>query len=376
MKGALLTLEANSINSTIRKLIYSFLEKNCFDAVLAPVRIPSGESFAYLLMNDKAMLEQCEPVPPIMPMQGARVLKQLTRKGELSVRVLCVMRPCEIRASVELSKLRQVNLKNITFLSFDCPGAFPTKNYIAEPEEYNTFFQKALRTFEGDDFRACCTTCIHFSYNDTSTDIHIANINMPEDKCMLVPFSSKGEECMQAINISLTEDTSNWQEKVNAGQQRRKENRDRVFSELKSRVAGIDNLDEYFSNCINCHNCMRVCPICYCRQCFFDSCDTVRIEADNYLIRADKKGGITFPTDTILFHLGRMSHMSLSCVGCGACEDACAMDVPVAQIFNFMADKTQKMFEYIPGRNVEEPIPVLTYTEDELHEYEDAKEAP
>ncbi len=68
-----------------------------------------------------------------------------------------------------------------------------------------------------------------------------------------------------------------------------------------------------------------------------------------------------------------MSHMALSCVNSGACEDGCPMDVPVAQVFSFIGDTVQKMFDYIPGKDRNEPIPILTYKEDELHEYEDSK---
>ncbi|MCK4234552.1 4Fe-4S binding protein, partial [candidate division WOR-3 bacterium] len=71
-----------------------------------------------------------------------------------------------------------------------------------------------------------------------------------------------------------------------------------------------------------------------------------------------------------LFHLGRMTHMSLSCVGCGACEDACPMSIDVSQIFNFVADDSQELFNYVPGKSVEELLPLKTYKEDELHEVE------
>ena len=116
---------------------------------------------------------------------------------------------------------------------------------------------------------------------------------------------------------------------------------------------------------------MRVCPICYCRLCYFDS-DKVKHPPEDYLGRAESKGSIRFLPDTTLFQMGRMMHMSLSCVSCGACEDACPMSIPVAQIFSMIADETQGLFDYVAGRSLEEPLPLKTYEEDEFHEVEDA----
>ena len=66
--------------------------------------------------------------------------------------------------------------------------------------------------------------------------------------------------------------------------------------------------------------------------------------------------------------------MSLSCVSCGACEDACPMSIPVAQIFSMIADETQGLFDYVSGRNLEEPLPLVNYKEGELREVEDAND--
>ena len=118
---------------------------------------------------------------------------------------------------------------------------------------------------------------------------------------------------------------------------------------------------------------MRVCPVCICRLCYFDS-DKVKHPPDDYLDRAKSKGSIRFLPDTTLFHIGRMMHMSVSCVSCGACEDACSMSIPVAQIFSMIADETQGLFDYVSGRNIEEPIPLVTYQEEELHQMEDAND--
>ena len=45
-----------------------------------------------------------------------------------------------------------------------------------------------------------------------------------------------------------------------------------------------------------------------------------------------------FLPEPLLFQLGRMSHMSLSCVSCGMCEDACPVDIPVGRIFQQCLD--------------------------------------
>ena len=64
--------------------------------------------------------------------------------------------------------------------------------------------------------------------------------------------------------------------------------------------------------------------------------------------------------------------MSLSCVSCGACEDACPVSIPVAQVFCMIGDETQGLFEYVSGRDITETLPLKTYEEEELSEVEDA----
>ncbi|HUL40157.1 MAG TPA: hypothetical protein VLU38_07695, partial [Methanomassiliicoccales archaeon] len=106
---------------------------------------------------------------------------------------------------------------------------------------------------------------------------------------------------------------------------------------------------------------------CYCRQCYFDS-ERLKHPADDYLEQAKRKESLRFLPDMLLFHLGRMTHMSLTCVSCGMCEDACPASIPIAQIFSYVAERTQKAFDYVPGRSLSDPMPLAVYKEEELEE--------
>jgi formate dehydrogenase subunit beta len=48
------------------------------------------------------------------------------------------------------------------------------------------------------------------------------------------------------------------------------------------------------------------------------------------------------------------------------CESACPNGLPVSTLFTMVGGKIQDMFEYVPGRSVEEEPPVSVFKEDEL----------
>jgi len=66
-----------------------------------------------------------------------------------------------------------------------------------------------------------------------------------------------------------------------------------------------------------------------------------------------------------------LTHIGISCVSCGLCEDACPVDIPISIIFKKVGESIQNMFEYIPGKNVEEEIPLVTFKQEEFAEIEE-----
>ena len=369
-KGASISAKPNT-KEGILDFLTKAMDKEVFDAVLIPMRVPAGDSFVYVLIKDKSLLKDATPLPSIMSVQGAKAVSSVTRLGKGNLKIAAVMRPCEIRATIELSKLGQTDLENITLISMDCPGVLPVSDFLNDPEKNIKLFNESVQKWDDKTMRPVCQICDKSSM--VSGDIHIGTLGAKKDTFFIISNSQKGNDVLEELGVDLKENIDSWQAKVRSISEEKLKKRKKAHKDLKSEIGGIDNLVDTFSQCINCHNCMSVCPICYCRLCYFDS-DKVKHPSEDYLQSAESKGSIRFLPDTTLFQMGRMMHMSLSCVSCGACEDACPMSIPVAQIFSMIADETQGLFDYVSGRNLDEPIPLVAYKEEELHEMEDAND--
>ena len=366
-KGASLAVDGNAQKAII-EFAKKSLKQGAFDAVLIPCRVSAGDSFAYHLIGSETILEAASPLPPVMPVQGARVISSITRRGKGKKKIAAIMRPCEARATIELAKLGQVDLENITLITMDCPGVMPLSGYFEDADKGNEVFHDASQKWDSQPMRPVCWICDKFS-STGGEDLHIGTMARKSGSILLVPRSSKGEDVLKKIGLSLEEDVTDWEASVTKLTDQRKQKREQSNKTLRAGIEGIDKLTQAFSACINCHNCMRVCPICYCRQCHFDS-DKMKFSFEDYLSRAERRGSLRVPTDTLLFHIGRMLHMSLSCVSCGMCEDACPTAIPVAQIFTLVGDRNREAFDYVPGRSVDEPLPLTTFEREELEEVE------
>ncbi|MCD6152153.1 MAG: 4Fe-4S dicluster domain-containing protein, partial [Deltaproteobacteria bacterium] len=152
---------------------------------------------------------------------------------------------------------------------------------------------------------------------------------------------------------------------VSALKDERVKSRDQVLDEFGQRVNSIKGIQELLSTCMRCYNCMINCPICYCRECVFRS-PTFEHTPDQYLGWAKDKGAIRMPANTVMFHLTRLNHMVMSCVGCGLCDTACPNDIPVMSLFRTVGLQAQKMMDYEPGRSYDEPAPATTFQDSEL----------
>ncbi len=277
-----------------------------------------------------------------------------------------IMRSCELRALIDLVKLKQASLDNIVIISHDCYGTYAVKTYqdICKNEAPSI---EDIRKTDISAFREACRSAhIRRRLIPTSTSVSSA---WREQRVFSSRCLGAGSEMVSALGLGAAaeSDVKKREEALSGILKSREAKKQERFTAYQAELKGLDNLQTVFSACINCHNCRVACPMCHCRECFFDS-PTFEWRAENYLGWAEKRGALPMPNDRMLFHIGRMNHMVSSCVGCGLCEDACPVGIPVFRAFRLTGDRVQASFEYVAGRSLEEPLPVSDFREDELQD--------
>jgi formate dehydrogenase subunit beta len=415
----------NNPAEAIRELLRSILDKGLVSAILVPQEIPSKKTVVQTLVRDSSKLESVNPLAPVFGVNSARIVARMcialmsaapvesameeqpepeqTEQSEqteidndaeeqvpqdkqsqaeevpaesqataeeqsvvseeqsAASPIAVVLRPCEIRALVELVKLQQVNLSPFLIIGVDCWGTYSVPDYAAKVKEGSgdsvtaDFLKQVTSGKLPDELRGACRLCQYPS--PTCADIVIQLIGEDINKQIsLGAGTEKGKELLGALGFEATPQS-----------QKRKDAVEKL-KEAKKKLAEqdqVDFLEAISSLCINCHNCRAVCPICYCKQCVFDG-EVFKYAIEKYLTWSGKKGVLPMPPDKLLFHLTRMSHVATSCVACGQCEAACPNGIPLGRIYQKISTAAQEALGYEAGRSLDEELPLTTFREDEL----------
>jgi len=375
MKVSILKAKNGAPLETLRGLLRRFLESKMVDALLVPKTLPSGAGFVQTLIRDPEMLGDVHPLAPTMPVQSGRILSNLTI-GEPGERIGAVVKSCELRAVVELTKFLQVKPDHLVTIGVDCLGTYEVKDYarMAEEKRGEGFLTEGLlkgaKTGQvglqkGIDLRLACCICEYPVPLNADITIGLFGHDPTQEIEVIVGDRLEGDFQDRGILEFSAVESESRKQVISQLIEERIGKRDQVFREFTERVTDLGALTNTLSTCIRCHNCMVACPICYCKECVFRT-PTFEHQSDQFLRWADRKGGIQMPTDTLIFHLTRMAHMATSCIGCGLCDSACPSGLPVMTLFRTVGYGVQSLFDYEPGRDPDETPPVATFREDEL----------
>jgi len=370
--SAKINVKDQDILLSLKSFFRSILQLEDVSAILVPQHLPMKNVVMPTLVTDPERLDGVDPLAPIFPTNTAKVVSRLTRKPA-GGKVAVVLRSCEIRAFIELVKLKQGYLDEVVIIGIDCLGAYKNTDYfkfVGEDVTDSTkkFYQSVLSgkgaAMDNVDLASACKAC-EYPVPD-SADIIIGLFGMDTNSQLLAQAkNSKGEELLTRLDLPDLEEPQARRDAIESLITQRTDYRDKMFAETTEATNTLEKLTRYLANCINCYNCRVACPVCYCKECVFVT-DVFNHEPSQYLKWAIRKGAIKMPTDTVFYHITRLAHMSTACIGCGQCSNACPNDIPVMELFRTVAQRTQEAFGYEAGRSIEDDPPLSVFMEDEL----------
>jgi len=371
---AKIEVKNQNLLTALKEFLKSILLLEDISAILVPRHLPMKNVVMPVLISDPEQLDGTDPLAPSFPLNAARIVSRLSRKP-MGGKVAVVLRPCEIRAFVELVKLKQGRVDEIIIMGLDCLGAFSNRDYsrfVGEDinESTRKFYTNVLSGKNGDidgiELTKACKSCENPV--PINADILIGLYGIDAEKELLIKAqTSSGEDILKTLDLPAMEEPSNRKGVIDSLISDRKKFRNDMFAETREATDSIVKMTKYFANCVNCYNCRVACPVCYCKECVFVT-DVFNHDPSQYLLWANRKGVVKLPTDTVFFHITRLAHMSTACVGCGQCSNACPNDIPVMELFRSVSQKTQKAFDYTPGQSIDDKPPMSVFKEEEFEE--------
>ncbi|MBW1900578.1 MAG: 4Fe-4S dicluster domain-containing protein [Deltaproteobacteria bacterium] len=369
---AKLEVKEQDLLASLEDFFRSILQLDDVSAILVPQRLPMKNVVMPALITDPDQLSGIDPLAPYFPMNASKVVSRLTRKP-IGGKIVAVLRPCEIRAFVELVKLNQGKTDDLVMVGLDCLGAYGNTDYFRfvgdDLNESTVRYYKSVLSGKGSqigdiDLSSACKACEHPV--PTGADILIGLFGVDTGDHLLVQSqSTAGEELLGRLNLKSTKEPSTRKEAIDALLAERTAFRDQMFAETSEATDDLEKLTVYLANCVNCYNCRVACPVCYCKECVFVT-DVFNHDPSQYLQWSRRKGTIKMPTDTVFYHITRLAHISTACVGCGQCSNACPNDIPVMELFRTIAQRTQAAFDYEAGRDINEAPPLSVFREEEF----------
>jgi formate dehydrogenase subunit beta len=359
--------------AAIQGFLKSLLESKKVDALMVPMHLPMNAMVMPSLIIDPDALDQADPLSPSFPVNAAKSASKLTRT-RTGKTIGLVMRPCEIRAFIELVKLKQAAIDEVVIISVDCLGALSNADYqtwatdtpMADTHRFHMDILNGNGSSGDIELAPACRSCEYPVSKNADINIELYGTDVAR-QLIVEAATPKGEDLMTALSLEEASTPMERQQALETLMAERTAHRDQMFDTTSEKTSTLEKLTAYLSRCVNCYNCRVACPVCYCKECVFVT-DVFNHPSFQYISWAERKGVVKLPADTDFFHLTRMAHISLTCVGCGQCSNACPNDIPLMELFRTVAHRTQTEFDYEPGRDLDEPLPLSVFRE---KEYED-----
>jgi formate dehydrogenase subunit beta len=329
---------------TISQFIRTVWQGADLEGILVPLnRSPNAIAESRLIKNF-SQLDNVNPFKPLMTLNTASLIPEVLNEHPDS-HFGAIMRPCELRALIEMVKHNGFSTEQVLTICVDCLGTFPVEDYEwraerkGEPEKLT---QEALQFarqggISAYRYRSACQVCT--APEAHNADLNIGVLGLPVRQQILV--TARDEDTAERLHLDkITDERANptlvaqHERLLTKVVERNRRTYERVISGLADVLpSDLDALIEQLESCENCQDCLDVCPICV--------VDHPRRAEDGKYIRED------------------VTRWMISCSGCGVCESDCPKHLPLNAIFLYIRSQLADMYDYSPGASSQEPLPLM-----------------
>lgn len=328
------------------------------DAMLAPVELPDHSGVSAQLVTCPEDLKHVNPFAPIMLNNTASMVQNFVDQHPHS-HLAVLLRPCELRAMVELRKRHRVCYQSVSggnereslvVISADCPGTFSEAEYTHELSDHEPdaeMIHVQLTYGKQESYipyrvRQTCQTCD--SPSPLAADITVGTIGIePQGDLLIIARTEEIDADLKLKDVTDTIATEYQVEcrEIMVGKLVDKRAEKRAVW-LDGGTLYPDNLSSalaMFARCTLCADCLDACPL-------YDG------ELAGMLGAGEgRQSG--YP---LLAEIVRVSHWLASCSGCGMCRESCQNGIPLNQIVTTLSHRMQRELHYRPG-DPAQPLP-------------------
>jgi formate dehydrogenase subunit beta len=317
--------------------------------MLAPVVVEDGVVNAEVIPNGGRMTR----VNPLLPLMHADVVAALrsSREGAPAEAMLAVLRPCEVRAAVELAKQGKLDLSNAVLVGTDCMSTYELA-YWERGEELHRgspdwLVDEALQLAQAgqirvEGIRLSCRLCDRPAADYRAADLLIGLVGVQNQERLLV-LADEAKDARWDLQ-GLTDRPATERETADREvalwrlADRRKEASAACLHTLGLAGSHPAAIMRHMSKCTLCGDCIDVCP----------------------RWSEELRAALTRGREAFLQALLDAARRLAGCAECGMCQVECSEGIPLSAIQRAFGLQVQNRMHSAASRDSRDPLPWTT----------------